>query len=140
MPPRLGCLPVITIAHLVGRWGFGGLEGQLAEVVDRLPVVRFRHVIVCCNGHADPMAVAADVPGNREVLRDGETGLVSPLNEAAAFGAALRRVIQSAELRRRMGQAARAHVTQNYDLNRTMEAYARAYERLARSQPVPRAG
>ncbi|MCP4591339.1 MAG: glycosyltransferase [bacterium] len=43
---------VITIAHLIGRWGIGGLEGQLAQVVNRLPADRFRHVIVFRNGYA----------------------------------------------------------------------------------------
>ncbi|MCK4659045.1 MAG: glycosyltransferase [Phycisphaerae bacterium] len=88
-----------------------------------------------CNALLEAMAcglgvVATDVPGNREVLHHGETGLLVPLGEAAAFGVALRRLVEDAELRRRIGQAARRYVIENHDINRTVEAYGCAYEGL----------
>ena len=92
-----------------------------------------------CNALLEAMAsglavVASDVAGNREVLRDDETGLLAPVGEPAAFGAALRRIVADGKLRRRLGHTARKHVTAEYDINRTVEAYARVYEGMC----VPR--
>lgn len=51
--------------------------------------------------------IAADVPGCREIVRDGETGLLVPPRDAEALAAALERLAGDAALRRRMGAAAR---------------------------------
>ena len=52
--------------------------------------------------------VATDVPGCREVVRHGETGLLAPLDDPAALAAAIARLAVDGDLRRRMGAAARA--------------------------------
>jgi glycosyltransferase involved in cell wall biosynthesis len=88
-----------------------------------------------CNALLEAMScglpiVATDVPGNREVLRDGRTGLLAPVDDPSRFGAALRGLVVDAGLRRRLGSAARVQATTEYDIRRTTEAYARAYERL----------
>ena len=88
-----------------------------------------------CNALLEAMGcelptVATEVPANREVLVDGDTGLLAPVDEPRAFGAQLRRLVEDAGLRRRMGRAARTHVATEYELGRTVEAYARAYEGL----------
>jgi len=51
--------------------------------------------------------VATDVPGCREVCRDGETGLLVPARNAPALADALARLALDAELRERQGAAAR---------------------------------
>ncbi|GGK47070.1 glycosyltransferase family 4 protein [Salinarimonas ramus] len=51
--------------------------------------------------------VATDVPGNREIVVDGETGFLVPPRDPEALAAAVRRLAGDAELRRRMGGAAR---------------------------------
>jgi glycosyltransferase involved in cell wall biosynthesis len=53
-------------------------------------------------------AVAADVPGLRDAVRDGATGLLVPGDDAAALVAALRRLLEDVALRERLGlEAAR---------------------------------
>jgi glycosyltransferase involved in cell wall biosynthesis len=52
-------------------------------------------------------AVATDVPGLRDAVRHGETGLLVPRDDAAALVTALRRMIEDAPLRERLGQEAR---------------------------------
>jgi glycosyltransferase involved in cell wall biosynthesis len=52
-------------------------------------------------------AVGADVPGLRDSIVDGETGLLVAPGDPAQLCAALRRLIGDADLRRRMGQNAR---------------------------------
>ena len=47
------------------------------------------------------------MPGCREVVADGDNGFLVPARDAAAVAEALARLIDDADLRRRMGTAAR---------------------------------
>lgn len=51
--------------------------------------------------------IATDVPGCREVCRDGETGLLVPLQQAVPLADALERLAADPSLRRTLGAAAR---------------------------------
>jgi glycosyltransferase involved in cell wall biosynthesis len=51
--------------------------------------------------------VATDMPGCREIVRPGETGLLVPPHDAAALTEALAALVADPERRRRMGRAAR---------------------------------
>jgi glycosyltransferase involved in cell wall biosynthesis len=60
---------------------------------------------------ATGMPVAAfDCTGVRELVHDGETGLLVPQGDVAALTDALRRLMADESLRRRFGQASRAEV------------------------------
>ena len=52
--------------------------------------------------------VSADTPGIREAVRHDVSGLLVPAGDPAALAGALRRLAADAELRQRMGEAARA--------------------------------
>lgn len=60
--------------------------------------------------------VATDVGAVRELVTDGETGLIVPPQQPAALAAALARLVGDAELRQRLGAAARAHVERHHDV------------------------
>jgi glycosyltransferase involved in cell wall biosynthesis len=47
--------------------------------------------------------VASDIPGNREVVRDGENGFLVPVADHERFAAAILRLAADAGLRRRLG-------------------------------------
>jgi glycosyltransferase involved in cell wall biosynthesis len=68
------------------------------------------------------VVVSDGAPGPLEVVEDGVTGLVVPVNDAQALAAALRRLANDGELRRRLGEAARARVSE-YDLPRALAAW-----------------
>jgi glycosyltransferase involved in cell wall biosynthesis len=51
-------------------------------------------------------AVTSDVCGNPEVVADGETGVLCPVDDVESFARALRTLLGDPELRRRMGKAA----------------------------------
>jgi glycosyltransferase involved in cell wall biosynthesis len=51
-------------------------------------------------------AVATDVPGLRDAVRDGETGFLVRTPDATAFADALRRILDDPALRARLGEAA----------------------------------
>jgi glycosyltransferase involved in cell wall biosynthesis len=66
-------------------------------------------------GAAGLPLVSTRVAGIPEIARDGETGLLVPPGDAAALGAALRRLIEDADLRRRLGARAIEVVDREYD-------------------------
>lgn len=51
--------------------------------------------------------VATDVPGCRQTVEDGVTGLLVPKGDVAALAAALERLVRDGALRRRLGEAGR---------------------------------
>jgi glycosyltransferase involved in cell wall biosynthesis len=55
--------------------------------------------------------VASDIGGLRDVVVDGETGLLVAPGDVQAMAAALRRLLADAGLRERMGAAARVHAS-----------------------------
>jgi glycosyltransferase involved in cell wall biosynthesis len=54
------------------------------------------------------------------VVRDGETGLVVPPDDQPALVAALRRLVDAPELRRRLGAAASALAARDLDAEKNM--------------------
>jgi glycosyltransferase involved in cell wall biosynthesis len=71
--------------------------------------------------------VAFDCPtGPREVVADGETGLLIEDGDEAALGAAMLRLIDDEALRRRFGAAGRRRVESEY----TMDAVGSRWEAL----------
>lgn len=72
-----------------------------------------------------PVVVSDGAPGMLELVEDGVTGLVVPVNDAAALAAALRRLASDGELRCRLGEAARERVSE-YDLPRAVAAWESA--------------
>ncbi len=69
-----------------------------------------------------PVIVSDGAPGPLELVQDGETGLVVPVNDASALAAALTRLAKDGVLRDRLGAAARERVSE-YDLPRALEAW-----------------
>jgi len=58
--------------------------------------------------------VATDVPGCREVCRDGETGFLVPVKQAPPLADALERLANDADLRKEFGAAARRAAEQEF--------------------------
>ncbi len=59
-------------------------------------------------------SVATDVPGCRELVIDGHTGLLVPPADAAALADAVLRLLHDDVLRDRLGSAARALVEERF--------------------------
>jgi glycosyltransferase involved in cell wall biosynthesis len=71
------------------------------------------------------VVVSDGAPGPLELVEDGVTGLVVPVNDAASLASALARLARDADLRRRLGEAARARVSE-HELPRAMAAWESA--------------
>lgn len=75
-------------------------------------------------------AVATRVGGVEEVIADGVDGLLVPAGDEAALAAALDTLVVDAELRRRLGEAARARAERDHALPVAAERLVGFYERL----------
>ena len=62
--------------------------------------------------------VSTDVTGIPELLRDGETGLLVPQNDAAALATALERLLDDPALRITLAARARRRIEQDFDARR----------------------
>jgi glycosyltransferase involved in cell wall biosynthesis len=76
--------------------------------------------------------VTCDIRGCRELVVDGETGLLTPVRDAVALSAAAQRLVDDEGMRRRMGEASRARLLAGYTesvvAGRVADVYARLTE------------
>ena len=75
--------------------------------------------------------VATDVPGCREVVRPDETGLLVQPEDPVALADAVATLVQSAELRARLGAAARRLAVERFSADAIGRATVEVYRRLA---------
>ena len=74
--------------------------------------------------------IVTDVPGCRHFVRDGIEGLVVPPSDPLALADALAKLARDAELRARMGAAARARVLSGYTIAHVTAGLCDAYDRM----------
>jgi len=74
--------------------------------------------------------VSTPVSGIPEVLRDGDTGLVVPEGDATAIADAVERLLDDPALGVRLGTAARAFVSTEFDLARNINRLVERFEAL----------
>jgi glycosyltransferase involved in cell wall biosynthesis len=100
--------------HLTGlRWDTPPLFAAMDVVV--LPSYREGFGVVLLEGAAMALpVVGTDIPGGREALVDGVTGLLVPARNAGALEAALGRYLRDPSLRRRHGSAGRERVLRDF--------------------------
>jgi glycosyltransferase involved in cell wall biosynthesis len=71
--------------------------------------------------------VATDVPGCKDVITDGQDGLLVPARDAHALANAIWRLAENNELARKLGMAARERVVRSFDetivIERTLDVY-----------------
>ncbi len=79
--------------------------------------------------------VATDVPGCRNIVVDGHTGLLCQVKSSASLGQAMQKIITMAESERaRMGENGRALVSEKYDENLVVAATMQAIEAAVQCQ------
>jgi glycosyltransferase involved in cell wall biosynthesis len=71
--------------------------------------------------------VASRVGGNTELVEEGHTGLLFDSGSPAQLAACLRKLIENAELRRRLGSAAARFIHQNFPLRAAADCMAEIY-------------
>jgi glycosyltransferase involved in cell wall biosynthesis len=125
LPQALGWVPHDELLRLYER----------AAVV-ACPSHREGYGIACAEAmaHGRPV-VASAVGGLRDLVVDGETGLLVPPGDVRALRAALERLLGDAELRRRLGDAGRARIVEHFSWERAVSLTVTAYRDAL---PTPR--
>jgi glycosyltransferase involved in cell wall biosynthesis len=131
--PAAGLFDALPGARLAGH-----LEGaELARAVACADVMltpstteTFGQVVLEAMAGGVPV-VSADAPSGRALLSDGETGLLCPPRDVAAYVAAIERLAASPQRRAAMGAAAR-EASAAYSWDAASESVARVYRSLLR--------
>jgi glycosyltransferase involved in cell wall biosynthesis len=74
--------------------------------------------------------LASDIAGNREVIDRPEVGRLFPLGSVAQLAALLDQLFGDAQLRARLGHAAREHMQRNFSIDAMVDAHQRLYRSL----------
>src|SRR5262249_34098014 len=74
--------------------------------------------------------VATDVGGNREVVVQGDTGLLVPARSPDAMAQAILTILRQPHLGRSMGKAGRIRGEREFDLRLVVQKYEQLYEHL----------
>jgi glycosyltransferase involved in cell wall biosynthesis len=74
--------------------------------------------------------VATDAPGCREIVRDGENGILVPIRDSRAVAVAIGRLIADPPLRQRMGQRGREIAVTEFSLDRVIHETLEVYRKL----------
>lgn len=112
VPQLLGILDLFWIAS-----DFEGLSNSLMEAMAAgLPVI------------------ASDIPPNRELVVDGETGFLVKVGDRVAFQQFTDRLLADPERARRMGQAGQDRMRNHFSINSMIAQHAQLYRQLAQPQ------
>ena len=73
--------------------------------------------------------ISVDCPGGiREIVDDGETGLIVPQNDPAALRAAIKKLLEDRALAQKLADNAYAKVKKDFSLEKMLSAYQKALE------------
>ena len=114
MPEVLGACDVVVDAS----WAGTGITGTIREAMAMERAV-----------------VATDCAGNRELVLDGEVGLLVPPRDVPSLAAALDRLLGDAGLRERLGAAARRRVVEGFSTRVRLDRLERLYRDLVEALP-----
>ena len=116
---------------------------------DDMPLVLSQSALVCLPSYREglPKAlleaascgraiVTSDVPGCREIVQNGENGLLVPAGDAMALAGALAFLLQDATERHRMGECGRAKVLGEFSQELVSQATIEVYQELLDADPA----
>jgi glycosyltransferase involved in cell wall biosynthesis len=130
-------------AGLSGRFHFLGRREDIPAVLAQSDVFvlssrREGHPFVLLEAMAASLpAVATRCGGVEETLVGGETGYLVDVGDVGALAAAVGRLVDDTDLRRRMGVAARERVVKHFTAEDCVRALAGVYEDMLREPAMP---
>ncbi len=125
---------------IVSQWGLTRAVTFLGYRNDPRNVMISSDVVVCASSYESfsqsalealalgrPL-VATSVGGIPEIVRDGETGILTPPGDPDSMAAAILRLLNDRDLARRIGAAGREFVIKNYTVEAQAAALAALYQ------------
>ena len=80
--------------------------------------------------------VASAIGGCRDVIANGETGLLVPPGDAPALQEGVVTLVQSSPMRARLGAAARKEAVARFSLERMVDQYEACYRAVLKAAPL----
>lgn len=121
-------------AKVVEWWGFRG---------DMHEVFRLSHVVVLPTTYREGIPkvlieaasstralIATDMPGCREIVRDGENGILIPPRDPSALADAISQLVSDRSLRIKMGKCGRIMVIEKFSLAKIIAATLAQYQAI----------
>lgn len=81
--------------------------------------------------------VATAAVGSKDAIEDGVSGLLVPVDDPDALGAAMSQVLRDAHTAQAIGEAGRRRLTERYDVKAMASATSRVYAALAGMEGAP---
>ncbi|OHY79835.1 glycosyltransferase family 4 protein [Marinobacter sp. AC-23] len=75
--------------------------------------------------------VTTDVPGCRDAITSGETGLLIPVKDSVALADAIQKLIEDSCLRRRMGEAGRDLAEEAFSIEKIVAQHLKIYDEVS---------
>lgn len=72
--------------------------------------------------------IVTDAGGNPEIVKDGETGFIIPVNDTAALAEKIEILLNKAELAMKMGQAGRTRFRKFFTVEKMIQSYQELYQ------------
>ncbi|SAI69770.1 glycosyltransferase [Bordetella ansorpii] len=126
----------------VARWREDGAVEVLGERADVAALTAASHIAVLPSyreglpkslleaAACGRAVVTTDVPGCRDAITPGETGLLVPARDSAALAAAIARLATDDALRQRMGRAGRELAQREFDVEDVNRRHLEVYDAL----------
>lgn len=138
-PGNPGSVPEATLQ----AWNDDGLVAWLGHCEDMPAVIGDSHIVALPSfyGEGVPKAlleaaaigrpvVTTDTPGCGSAVAHEETGLLVPTRDPKALAAALERLAQDGDLRRRLGTAGRARAERLFDVSGVVDRHLAIYRKV----------
>jgi len=94
-------------------WLTSGYEGQSNAMMEAMA--------------AGLPVVATDIPGNRDLVVDGETGYLAPVGDRAAFARQTQQLFEDASLAQKLGEAGRLRMSGNFTVEQMIQRHVDLY-------------
>jgi glycosyltransferase involved in cell wall biosynthesis len=104
------------LPHLSCFWLGSAYEGQSNAIMEAMS--------------AGLPVVASDIPGNRDLVVDGETGFLVRLGDRAGFAARTSELLKNPEFAQRLGDASQQRVEREFSVARMIDRHEELYRSL----------
>lgn len=104
------------LPHLNCFWLGSGYEGQSNALMEAMS--------------AGLPVVATDIPGNRDLVEPGKSGLLVPVGDRAEFARRTHWLVEHPAEAKQLGEAARHRMLEHFSLEKMIDRHATLYDRL----------